>query len=150
MAVTLLSIVSCSERAQPQLAQGQLAPLQPGQVLVLNYWAKWCKPCKEEIPELNQLKSEAAGIFVVGVDFDDHRAEALDQLVVQMGIQFPVLANLQQATLLHSKLATPPKVLPTSYVLYYDQAGTQPKIQTFIGPQTATGLLAQIKAFQAH
>ena len=35
------------------------ADLQPDQWNVINYWAIWCKPCREEIPELNRLDQEA-------------------------------------------------------------------------------------------
>lgn len=146
----LLLLGGCFDRSQAKLVQGQLPPLQSGQVLLVNYWAKWCKPCKEEIPELNQLESIAAGVFVVGVDFDDHQGESLDKLIDKMGIEFPVLANLQQAVLLHPALKKPPKVLPSTYLIYYDKTGAKLEVKTFIGPQTEAGLLAEIAVVRAH
>ena len=32
--------------------------LSPGKVIVINYWATWCSPCRKEIPELNELKHQ--------------------------------------------------------------------------------------------
>lgn len=63
-----------------------------GQWVLVNYWAEWCKPCLEEIPELNEL-DKAPDITVLGVNFDDIRGEALQDLGDRMGIGFTMLAD---------------------------------------------------------
>jgi len=47
-----------------------------GRVVLLNFWATWCGPCRAEIPELNELQRDfqASGLAVVGVAWDDSAA----------------------------------------------------------------------------
>jgi peroxiredoxin len=51
-----------------------------GRVVVLNFWATWCGPCRAEIPELNKLQRdfESSGLVVVGVSWDDSAAGVRD------------------------------------------------------------------------
>lgn len=55
-----------------QGGQFRLSQLR-GRVVVLNFWATWCGPCREEIPALNALQNELGprGLEVVGVSWDD-------------------------------------------------------------------------------
>ena len=62
-----LMLVSCS--SEP-------SGIIPNQWNVVNYWAIWCKPCREEIPELNQL-NQIDNVVVLGVNFDRKVGEAL-------------------------------------------------------------------------
>ena len=50
-----------------------------GKVIVLNYWATWCIPCRAEIPEFNRMQQEMAsqGVQVVGISMDEDGAEAV-------------------------------------------------------------------------
>jgi cytochrome c biogenesis protein CcmG/thiol:disulfide interchange protein DsbE len=49
-----------------------------GKAVVLNFWASWCKPCKEEAPFLEQIwrENRKRGLVVVGVDAKDFRRDA--------------------------------------------------------------------------
>ncbi len=44
-----------------------------GQVMLINFWATWCAPCREEMPMLNEVQAELgpAGLAVVGIALDD-------------------------------------------------------------------------------
>ncbi|MBM4075578.1 MAG: TlpA family protein disulfide reductase, partial [Planctomycetes bacterium] len=49
----------------------------PGKVLVLNFWASWCKPCVDEMPSLNEFSKRMAkeGVTVVGISVDHDEAK---------------------------------------------------------------------------
>lgn len=63
-----------------------------GHWVLVNYWAEWCKPCLEEIPELNELNRSAA-VVVLGVNFDDIQGQELIDLGNRMGIEYGMLAE---------------------------------------------------------
>ena len=64
-----------------------------GKVLVVNFWASWCEPCREEIPEFIQLQKKFGdqGVLFVGIAVDQkERAAAFSK---QIGINYPVLVG---------------------------------------------------------
>lgn len=63
-----------------------------GQWVLVNYWAEWCKPCLEEIPELNALDQDP-GITVIGVNYDEVQGQALRALGERMGIRYTMLGE---------------------------------------------------------
>jgi len=65
-----------------------------GQVVLVNFWATWCGPCKIEMPHLNRLydKYRGAGFVLLGVNIDDQPEQAL-ALARRMGLHFPVLLD---------------------------------------------------------
>jgi len=63
---------------------------QRGHWVFVNYWAEWCKPCYEEIPELNRLDGRS-DVTVLGVNYDGMKGEELRGLIQEMGIEFRVL-----------------------------------------------------------
>ena len=68
-------------------------PCLVGQPLVVNFWAEWCEPCKDEMPAL-QAVHEALGeqVRFVGVDYQDRTQAALD-FVEQVGVTYELLAD---------------------------------------------------------
>jgi thiol-disulfide isomerase/thioredoxin len=65
---------------------------QKGRVVLLNFWATWCVPCREEFPELSKLQKrhEAAGLRLIGVstDFAKERP-AVRKFLVEQRPSFP-------------------------------------------------------------
>lgn len=62
-----------------------------GKVLVLNFWASWCKPCVDEMPSLNRFAQEmkGQGVTVLGVSVD-HDEEKYKKFLKAANIRFPV------------------------------------------------------------
>lgn len=103
-----------------------------GRWVVVNYWAKWCKPCIEEIPELNALDERYSQVTVLGVNYDGARGTELQQQVDNLGVAFPTLLTEPSAQL----GVQLPSVLPTTLIL--NPAGKL--VQTLVGPQTLESL----------
>ena len=63
-----------------------------GKVVVLNYWATWCIPCRQEIPEFNRMQEElhGKGVEVVGISMDEDGAEAVKPFLRQMPMKYTV------------------------------------------------------------
>jgi peroxiredoxin len=67
---------------------------QRGSVVLVNFWATWCGPCRVEMPHLNRLydKYRGAGFVLLGVNIDDDPAAA-KALAGKLGLKFPVLLD---------------------------------------------------------
>ncbi|WP_341888353.1 TlpA disulfide reductase family protein [Variovorax sp. YR752] len=67
---------------------------QRGQVVMVNFWATWCGPCKIEMPHLNRLytKYRASGFQLLGVNIDDDPRNAV-ATATKLGVSFPVLLD---------------------------------------------------------
>ncbi len=67
---------------------------QRGQVVLVNFWATWCGPCRKEMPHLNRIadKYKSAGLVLLGVNVDDDVRNAAD-LAAKLGVKFPVLLD---------------------------------------------------------
>jgi len=70
---------------------------QRGQVVMINFWATWCGPCKREMPQLNRIYSKyrKAGFVLLGVNVDEDRLNA-QGVATRLGVQFPVLFDSAQ------------------------------------------------------
>ncbi|GAA6151936.1 TlpA disulfide reductase family protein [Pseudoteredinibacter isoporae] len=145
-------LVACSGDRHIELADGGELRLDAQQVLVINYWAKWCKPCLHEIPELNRLNKNT-GITVIGIDFDKHQGQELNSLIAQMKIEFPVLAGQHEPKHIHPELTRKAQALPMTYLMLVPSPESGKGIRlskALLGPQTEDGLLGKIKQFQGQ
>ncbi|KGD62231.1 redoxin domain-containing protein [Alcanivorax jadensis T9] len=72
---------------------------QRGTVILLNFWASWCGPCRTEMPLLDDLYQEYRdyGFTVLGVNLDENRDQA-DRLLDKIPVTFPVLFDPQNST----------------------------------------------------
>jgi len=67
---------------------------QRGRVVLVNFWATWCGPCRQEMPHLNKLyeKYKSSGFVLLGVNVDDDTAQAAG-VASRLGVTFPVLPD---------------------------------------------------------
>jgi peroxiredoxin len=67
---------------------------QRGRVVLVNFWATWCGPCRQEMPHLNKLyeKYKASGFVLLGVNVDDDTRQAAG-VANKLGVKFPVLPD---------------------------------------------------------
>jgi thiol-disulfide isomerase/thioredoxin len=78
-----------------ELVAGDYAPQDhwSGEWRMVNIWAEWCKPCWQEIPQLNQFFTlqGSEGVKLIGFNFDELDQTELVILKEKMSIQFPIL-----------------------------------------------------------
>jgi peroxiredoxin len=77
-------------------ASVRLADLK-GKVILINFWATWCPPCKAEIPGLIELHDQykSKGLVVLGISEDDD-AETLRKFAAEWKINYPMLVGLDE------------------------------------------------------
>lgn len=92
--------VSLPDVTLPCLGGGRpvhLAGLR-GKPTVLNIWASWCAPCREELPVLQEFHQRADGrVRMLGVDFEDTQPDAALQLLARSGVTYPQVADFDKA-----------------------------------------------------
>jgi cytochrome c biogenesis protein CcmG/thiol:disulfide interchange protein DsbE len=89
-----------------------------GKVVLVDFWASWCAPCKQELPVLEKLhkKYKDAGLVVVGVSVDEDPAN-FTTFLKQMHLSFPLVHDKVHAV---ADRFHPPR-MPSSYLV--DRAG---------------------------
>jgi cytochrome c biogenesis protein CcmG/thiol:disulfide interchange protein DsbE len=99
----------------PKMTGGsaQLADYK-GKVLLLNFWATWCAPCRTEMPWFSEFqeKYKADGLEVVGISVDEKGWNAVKPFVADPshGINYTILLDTVDLTVMY-KLATMPKTV---------------------------------------
>ncbi|WP_162846798.1 TlpA family protein disulfide reductase [Marinicella litoralis] len=110
-----------------------------GKWLVLNYWATWCAPCRDEIPELVKFQNENTHVQILGIAYEDAEVNKLKNFADDFGVNYPLLTI---------DVYNPPGFaeeggmgLPTTIV--YNPQGMRHK--KHMGPIDAAGLLQMIQ-----
>ena len=93
-----------------------------GKPLVVNFWARWCGPCRAEIPELikARAKYKARGVEVLGLGLED-KAEAVREFAKAYEMDYPVLLAKEQGIALMQALGNAKAGLP--FTLAVDRRG---------------------------
>jgi thiol-disulfide isomerase/thioredoxin len=92
-----------------------------GRVLVVNFWASWCAPCREEIPGLVNIHREyaAKGLQIVGIAVDS--ADKARESASALGVNYPVLVAGIESIDLTRRLGNRASALP--FTLVFDRSG---------------------------
>jgi len=90
-----------------------------GKVLIIDFWATWCPPCRNEIPHFvslyNQYKSE--GLEIIGVALDQNPRNALPGFIKDNGINYTILLGNSKVCDLYGGVSA----IPTTFII--DKAG---------------------------
>ena len=89
-----------------------------GKVVVLNFWATWCDPCREEMPAMQRLQDKLAGkpFVILAVDYGEG-APRIKDFLKKVPVRFTVLLDRDTSAATAWKV----KVLPTTLVIDPDQ-----------------------------
>jgi len=89
-----------------------------GQVVLVNFWASWCGPCRKELPKLEEIhqKYSDLGVTILGINIDENK-ELSQRLLKDVDVTFPILYD-------HENTVSEPynvSAMPYTYVI--DKAG---------------------------
>jgi cytochrome c biogenesis protein CcmG, thiol:disulfide interchange protein DsbE len=88
-----------------------------GKVVLVDFWATWCEPCRESFPAYQSLVNKHAGrVVVLGVSVDENDA-GIPAFKAETGVSFPLVWDREQSV----AAAYKPAKMPTSFVI--DQKG---------------------------
>jgi thiol-disulfide isomerase/thioredoxin len=100
-----------------------------GKTVLINIWATWCAPCREEMPSLGRLHSKVAGkgIEIMAISIDTNGPVEVRKFVEKNGIQFPVYLDPENRVGAFFRTTG----VPETFIM--DRSGTL--IKKFIGPR---------------
>ena len=112
-----------------------------GQVLIVNFWATWCEPCREEIPLFIRLRREYAvkGVEFVGISID--QAVKVAEFAKQFHIDYPLVLAGIEAVELSRRAGNKAGVLPFTVIL--DRQGRL--AEQLLGQVTEAALRESVK-----
>ncbi len=86
-----------------------------GKVVILDFWATWCPPCRKEIPGFVALQKKYAdkGVTVVGVSLDEGGVGIVKAFMKQNGMNYPVVLGDQQIAMAYGGISS----IPTTFVI---------------------------------
>lgn len=113
---------------------------QKGKVVLMNIWATWCPPCREETPELvalyNQYKDQ--GLVILGVSIDEQGESVVRPFIKEFKVSYPIYIDKDETVM---EKYGPVMGIPTTYII--DKQG---KIRYFaVGALTKKELEPRIK-----
>ena len=111
-----------------------------GKVVLLNFWATWCAPCKAELPSMQRLYEalRAEGVEIVAISIDRNKKERIKEYIKDYNLTFPVLLDPGQEVRKGYYIMG----LPTSYLI-----GADGKLKGFISGAREWDSVASKKLF---
>ena len=130
-----------SERSGAQWSLGA----QRGRVVLVDFWASWCEPCRRSFPMLDDLQRRhaAQGLTVVGVNMDEQRADA-ERFLKEVPVQFSIVFDAGAGTAERFGLVG----MPSSYLIARD--GRVLSVHKGLRKSAAQTLEAELRAALAE
>ncbi|MGY6553469.1 MAG: TlpA family protein disulfide reductase [Wenzhouxiangella sp.] len=111
-----------------------------GDWVVLNYWATWCAPCREEIPDFSRMHEAHDDITVLGLAFEDTDPEDFVRFLEQYPASYPILLV---DTFDPPESLGAPRALPTTFLV--NREGV--KVNTWLGHITSDLIIEFIEDY---
>lgn len=126
----------------PEYQSGKTVHLADYQdkVVLVNFWATWCPPCKEEIPAFLQVRNSlhAEGFEILGISLDEGGPSVVLPFAQEYGITYPLVMGNQALTQSYGGI----RGIPTSFLV--DREGRI--VEKYIGPIDAQTLTEDVRA----
>ena len=86
-------------------------------IIVLNFWATWCEPCREEMPELSNFYTEnkSKNVVVVGIAIDE--AKSVRSYLAKTKVIYPILVDEDKGVILSKNLGNNEGILPYTVII---------------------------------
>ncbi len=85
-----------------------------GKVVLLDFWATWCPPCKKGIPDLIEIqKSFNNEVQVIGITLDENPMKVVPSFVKEYKINYPVLIGTEEVTKMYGGI----DAIPTTFII---------------------------------
>lgn len=88
-----------------------------GKILVVNYWATWCPPCRAEMPGFSRLAEKYAGSNVQFVGIGVDQADNIRQFSTENPVHYPLIVGSQEHFSLAASLGNPSQGMPFTLVI---------------------------------
>jgi len=105
-----------------------------GKVVVLNFWATWCAPCREEMPAFSRLQAAWAGRGVQFVGLSSEEAPKVAAFARSLGVAYPLWVGGDEIEALSRRLGNVAGVLPHTVVLDPSGRVIAAKVGTYSEP----------------
>jgi thiol-disulfide isomerase/thioredoxin len=109
-------VASGQSSSAPALAlkdvQGRTVRLSDykGKVVLLNFWATWCPPCRAEMPDLIKMQREyqSKGLQVIGITYPPQTIREVRQFMRKLGVNYPIALGRKETKVLFDQTDTLP------------------------------------------
>ena len=112
-----------------------------GRVRLIDFWATWCPPCRDEIPMLNELQKTFGGEGLTILAISDERAEVVREFAEEVGMEYTNLIDSGEVSESYRVLG-----LPTAFLL--DRDGRI--VDSYMGPKSRKHLEEKIRELLAQ